>query len=618
MGLGLFLWIGLISFPNYAWGARLDDSWEQGLGVLLTRGAKAGVDYVFTFGPLGYFFTSAYNPELFWWKYTWEILLKLAMVCVFLRLLKGKGSARALAFGLAAVLLFGPAERSQRDGLYGVFQFGLAVSLLESPPHRGRDIAAAVLMAVLAQVKFSLLVPAALYLCLALIISARRGQYPRLLMLAAAFVSTWLITWFATGQTWANVPAYFRWSWEIASGFGQAMSLAGSLSDFVLGLAVLAALVTALFLNPCWDTLPRLVALFLSCVMLLSWKQGFTRQDAHHTLAFFSFGLIVAWLIWGMATKQLASRASRIASLAAMSLSALGIFTSQGKDLVKSTGLVVRNVQEWRTTAQDLGFPLALKSRLDTARALPPSDLLLPKICERVGSQTVDLLTYQQGLVFVNGLSWSPRPVFQSYSAYTPALLKLNADYYRSSRAPEFVIMLLTSLDQRLPALDDGAALLEILAHYQPLLVEKGCCLLERTKEVANPGRRETQSTQTIRFGEEWAIPEANDRACVLSVRFRPTLYGRLSEIFRPRPSVSITEKGMDNREATYRFIPSMAETHWLANPALRTTSDFIECYGRGRPHRIRSIRFKQDAAGFDSYETAIDVTVSTRQSLTP
>lgn len=40
-----------------------------------------------------------------------------------------------------------------------------------------------------------------------------------------------------------------------------------------------------------------------------------------------------------------------------------------------------------------------------------------------------DLIAYRQEIVFANALPWRPRPVFQSYAAYTPDLLRDNAEH---------------------------------------------------------------------------------------------------------------------------------------------------------------------------------------------
>ena len=62
--------------------------------------------------------------------------------------------------------------------------------------------------------------------------------------------------------------------------------------------------------------------------------------------------------------------------------------------------------------------------------------LALPQIKRTIGQSTVDVFGYGQSLAIANDLNYTPRPIFQGYSAYTPALVKANADFYRSAGAP--------------------------------------------------------------------------------------------------------------------------------------------------------------------------------------
>ena len=56
----------------------------------------------------------------------------------------------------------------------------------------------------------------------------------------------------------------------------------------------------------------------------------------------------------------------------------------------------------------------------------------LPKIAQKVGDGLIDVFNYRQGAALLNNLNYHPRPVIQSYSAYTRDLLRANLDFYRS------------------------------------------------------------------------------------------------------------------------------------------------------------------------------------------
>src|SRR6516164_6086969 len=77
---GTVTWVCLLYLPRYAGGSSLDESWAQALGYFLTHRFQAGQDYIFTFGPLGYFFTPIYDKDLFWYKCVWEWVIKFLYV----------------------------------------------------------------------------------------------------------------------------------------------------------------------------------------------------------------------------------------------------------------------------------------------------------------------------------------------------------------------------------------------------------------------------------------------------------------------------------------------------------------------------------------------------------
>ena len=89
-----------------------------------------------------------------------------------------------------------------------------------------------------------------------------------------------------------------------------------------------------------------------------------------------------------------------------------------------------------------------------------------------VGRETIDVINFDQYSVLREHLNYHPRPVFQSYSAFTPALLKQNLCFYQSSSAPQFVFARLQTVDWRYPAQDDSLLLEELPRRY--LIAKEG------------------------------------------------------------------------------------------------------------------------------------------------
>ncbi len=76
--------LSLLSFGGPPANISLDGSWTQALSYAINHGFQAGVDYIFTYGPLGYFSAnSAYDADLFYVFITWNIIVSLLLATLF-------------------------------------------------------------------------------------------------------------------------------------------------------------------------------------------------------------------------------------------------------------------------------------------------------------------------------------------------------------------------------------------------------------------------------------------------------------------------------------------------------------------------------------------------------
>lgn len=612
-------WLSLLALPNYAWGVTLDESWEQGLGILLERGAQAGTDYVFTYGPLGYFLTTAYAPGLFWAKLAWEAALKLAMAFTFASVLRRlRGTGLKLAFAAVIVAFLGPEDRSVRDATFVMFLLCLTLLAFDRPVRSRWGFTYVLALALLAQVKLTLLILAAFYLAVRTAALAWSQGWGEALAGPALFVGAWLAIWVAARQSLANLPAYVAGSWQIASGFTEAMALdtPERVHEVWLALASLAALAAMwLTLSPRRRRQPRAVALAVAVAgtIFFQWKEGFTRHDGLHARVFFVSVLAVMFAALARLRPAGPARAAKILGGAVVGCCVLGISSSTYPPY-EFGRLTARNLSGPFRHALQILTPLRLRNDLEARRAAVPAEWRLPRIRAAVGDAPVDLFTNIQGYLFANGLSWRPRPIFQSYTAYTPVLRQANADFVRSPSAPEYLLMAPTAIDRRLPSSEDGPALLAVLRRYRPLLIENGFLLLRRDDNVPGPAPTPgpVRLARTARLGETVSLAGVSDAYQTLSVAVRPSLAGRLLAFaYRPEPLALVvtTAAGPQRR---YRLVPGTAQDV-LINPLLADgfdLRDLLHLYGLPGAPRALSL----SVTGFEGvpfgYESEVQLTV--------
>jgi hypothetical protein len=258
-------------------------------------------------------------------------------------------------------------------------------------------------------------------------------------------------------------------------------------------------------------------------------------------------------------------------------------------------------------TARNLLFLTSYRSEMDASLSLQKQRFECPQIKAEVGQSTVDVFGHYQGIALLNGLNYHPRPVFQSYNAYTPFLIRTNAEFYRSDAAPSFVISTLYSIDYRLPTLDDSEALRVLLLDYELVLQEKGFLLWRRLaqRRAANEEVSESE-TREIAFGQAVTLAEGNVW-CVMEIK--ESTLGKLRRFLYKPPTLFISVTDKDDRSTVYRILPGSARAGFILDPYLRSQADIIGLKTRSapQPEHVSSFTLVTDHSSekyFDSHIT--------------
>ena len=154
---------------------------------------------------------------------------------------------------------------------------------------------------------------------------------------------------------------------------------------------------------------------------------------------------------------------------------------------------------------------------------------------------TVDVYSFEQSALLSRGYDWDPRPVFQSYSAYTPELIRNNEQHLRGSGAPDHIVFQLETIDDRLPALDDGLSWPAMLDNYRVAEVSGDWVHLAR-----NPGPLRAESrftllgTTSAQLGQEVAVPPGTGPVFA-QIELAPSFYGRLVDTAYKLPILELT-----------------------------------------------------------------------------
>ena len=101
---------------------------------------------------------------------------------------------------------------------------------------------------------------------------------------------------------------------------------------------------------------------------------------------------------------------------------------------------------------------------------IPSPNQLPASVTQKIGVSTVDIYPWNSQLLLENKLNFSPRPVFQAYTAYTKDLEEMNFNHYNSyTKAPEFVVYEYLAIDERYPLFDEPKVNLCLIKNYSPI-----------------------------------------------------------------------------------------------------------------------------------------------------
>lgn len=585
------------AFPQ----AQLDSSWMLGMNEAVAKGLHFGSNIVFTFGPYASVYTHQYHPQTAPLMYFGSALIAFAVGASLAVVARGN-----YAWSLLAILIWPLIVRMDSILFFVPLLFIFLLNKLswacEPMSDRASRVVSAVVLCVSAAmgllplIKGTFFILATGVICLgAWMIASVRPYLARSIPLT--FLLSMSLAWLVSGQHLIDLPRYFLAMSPIISGYTDAMSLSGKFKRplfFLIAAAVL--LVAWMRTSPIVASRRSQLANFLVLLLtfFLAFKAGFSRDDSYHRPIAGGVLLLVAYLMSAMA-----SRRTRWAVVVFGVLAWWGINGGRSH----RADLEVANTDfyraRWMAFTNTMTDPAWLQRGYVDALSSIRETTPLPIV-----RGSVDIYSYDQSLLIANNFTWSPRPVLQSYSAYTPQLAQLNRDHLVGFGAPENVIFALQTIDDRLPALDDGLSWLALRNNYTLQQVVGPYAIFQRTL----PPRRATLSEQSVlsrsifRLNESITLPASTDWLFA-ELKLRPTMLGRIVSIIFKLPEVHI-EAQLDNGESVeYRIIAGAASAGFVLSPLVLNTKQFVAAMNPATAsiplNQVREITLRSGGAGW-------------------
>ncbi len=603
LGAGALFFLAAISLGGAASTPSLDPSWAQALGEAFRRSLLFGEDIVFTYGPWSYFQSpnSPYIRELFPGFIATQALLTLAYGLVLFGNLYRLQSRLERFLILCVILLIGTGSPPTLPYV----AIPAAVALAVDDRWKGTRLGTTMLVLVPALFAFVALgkfshFPLAVLGTLAIAACHLAPIRSRSAVPVAVFSGAVGVLWIAGGQTLGNLWPFLRESFILASAYSDGMSLAFKPSELFLALVAMGLFVLLVAFHVQFsgrDRAALAVAVTSLGALFLAWKVGFVRQDGHtaNFHYFVTFGAF--WVSFDHAgwLRRVGLPALRFSIVALGMLGLTQIAATFDSSLADS---IRHNVGKAAYSVRVLPRIDELSAQREVEVEMLRTQYALPKTNEIVGDFPIDVVSVQQGILFLNRLNWAPRPVFQSYAALTDSLLDLNGDFFSGPHAPPFVLLSLVPIDNRFPMTCDSQTLLHLLRDYRLRSTEGEYLLLKRRPAPKRERRnRKVLAERRFALGEVVDLGRFADRPYLVELDIRPTAIGRLMKlVYRYPPDLNLHVEATDGWRRSYRLVPGIAGGPFLLNPLVLKTDDFKAWYKR-RPLR-RLARFRVTLEG--------------------
>ena len=376
----------------------------------------------------------------------------------------------------------------------------------------------------------------------------RRAWLPAVIFLVTATGSL-VAGWLVTGNGLADLVPFFDRSWQVASGYSEAMSTEKpGRGVFYPVAAVVTVMLVALAWRASrdWPTRRRVgLALAGGMCLFAAFKLGFVRHDGHD-VDFFGEVLLVGAALAGSVVARAAGRWNVVPVLATAAFVTAHLMSSGANAL---SG--VNPVAELARAGDDisvLASPAHRERAVQRARANLRSRYyhLTPSIVSVLRGHTLHIRPWEAGIAWAYPeFSWQPVPVFQEYSAYTADLDDIDAAFLRSADAPERILTQPLAIDRRNPDWESPAAMVAIVCHYRELLADHPWQVLGRVANRCGTERR--IGVVKARVGETVSVPDPGNRDEMVIARIQgldySMLYGLRTTLWRA-PEVHIRLDG--------------------------------------------------------------------------
>lgn len=589
--LNIFIYIFLFTFistlilpinPNMP-SQGLDPSWKYVIDYVFSNNLQFGKDIYFTFGPLSDFWfpTYFYNESTYNSALVLSFLFILTIFCSLFQISKNSTLLIKIIGFLSIIVGFIIGGNFLWYILPILF---IQIVFLDTENKKLKFMLSIVLVFFLS---FSILVkfshfPTAIISVLTVDIYfylKNKNKNPLYTIILFIFM---IVLFIISGQDIVNFPAFFIGSFHTLSGYSESMQVFTSNKIIyiflILSILMLTILIKTIIKS---NDIKTYIFIFISVLVLfMAFKNGFVRQDGHSVAAYsglsFVFGLLLIYF-----SKDFIHQKYRLYFIyflclisICMSYMVKTYYTGDRWEFKRFDKSLWNDMLEIKNNF--ISIPnLLKKSRIQELNS--EYNLSVENIKKQIDLSdmkgSVDIYPWDQSFVIAYGLDYRPRPLFQSYSVYTPYLIEKNIEFLKSNRAPDNILFSIKEIDGRAPFMMEGASWLEIMKRYDVVDLKGEFLVLKKSSEQKDYNLEKFEPIN-VKFGDEIKVP--NEKQIYVNIDIQKSFFGKITNILFKTPIVWIELTFENGNKERFRIVPGISSSGFILSPSIKSIGDFF------------------------------------------
>jgi len=555
----------------------LDPSWSLGLNEVISKGLHFGSDIIFTYGPYSSIATKYYHPD----TYALILIVSVVLATIFSYFVYKALKESTFSMALYSVLV-------PTISLYSMDAIFLTFPLLyifHNSNNSKYEIYSSVLfslfLGIIILIKGSYFVMTLIFIIIITSYYIYEKKYFNLLIIYLTLISSSIILWLISGQQISSLTDYFIGLYKVTDGYSESMSYPGPHINVLLFILVAFFIIYNIIFNNDNRYYKIMYTLLFISTFFILFKAGFVRQDDHIRIA--SGGLIIISLY----SLRYVKKNYYIQLVLVVYLSSIMI----GDIFIKYQNSYFNTiVYNFSRSLQGVHLAyLNYKSDFNNYDNIFSERVRKISMNSRLPNQTgsSDLYNHDLTKLIVTKNEWQPRPVFQSYSAYTKKLSKINLNHLLTS-PPDNIFLMVNTIDGRFPSLDDGASWPVFFSSYTPDSIYGSYLHLLKKPSVTLPSY-EIFSKSKHRLNDLVPVPPSTEPIFSRLI-INKTFFGSIINLTYRPDILHLTVFFEDGSNKRFRFIASMGESPFLLSPLVENTEDFLHMFND--PFQNKKIQF--------------------------